>query len=109
MAKTIASLVDGRVVPWFLESDPIPEKYVVVPDALLAKYISGQIADGKSLARAALAADAEVGTAHQNVAAPPPKKAGGDADPGAVDPATVEPGAPSSPEVTHFSTKTRRA
>lgn len=105
--KTIASLVDGRVVPWFADGDPIPEKFVAVPDALYAKYKAGEITDGRALARASLAANAEVGTAHQNVATPPPKKAGGDADPGAVDPAAIERGEPTSPEVTHASTRRR--
>ena len=105
--KTIASLVDGRVVPWFADGDPIPEKFVAVPDALLAKYKAGEITDGRALARASLAANAEVGPAHQNVATPPPKKAGGDADPGAVDPAAIERGEPTSPEVTHASTRRR--
>lgn len=108
MAKTIASLVDGRVVPWYSDEDPVPEKFVVIPDALYAKYKSGEIADGKALARAAIAENAEVGTAHQNVATPPPKKAGGAVDPGAADPASVERGEPTSPEVTHLSTKGKR-
>lgn len=107
MAKTIASLVDGRVVPWFAEGDPLPEKFVMIPDALYAKYCAGEITDGKALARAAIAENAEVGTAYQNVATPPPKKAAGDSDPGAVDPASIERGEPTSPEVTHFSTKKR--
>lgn len=111
MAKTIASLIDGRVCPWYLEGDPIPEKFVLIPDDLLAKYASGEVADGKTLARMALMRDgSEVGTAHQNVATPPPPdkaKVGGDPDPGAVDPATVERGEPTSPEVTHFPTQGR--
>lgn len=108
MAKTIASLIDGRVVPWFSEEDPVPEKFVVIPDALLAKYKSGEIADGKALAKAALAANAEVGVAHQNVAVPPPKKARGNESPGDVDPASIEKGEPTSPEVTHATTRRNR-
>ena len=107
MAKTIASLVDGRICPWYSDEDPVPEKFVVIPDALFAKYKSGEIADGKALARAALTANAEVGTAHQNVVVPPPPKKIGDADPGAVDPATIERGEPTEPEVTHFPTQGR--
>ena len=104
MAKTIASLVDGRVTVWFCEEEPIPAKYVVIPDALLAKYKSGEITDGKALAKAALAADSELGVAPQNVATPPPesKTKVGDDDPGSVDPKTIEKGEPSQPEVTHF-------
>lgn len=112
MAKTIASLIDGRVGPWYSDEDSIPEGFVVVPEALLEKYRTGEIADGKVLARTALAQDAEVGTAHQNVAMPlPPDKAkGGDADPGAVDPATIPQGEPTQHDVTHFSTgRTRKA
>lgn len=57
MAKMIASLTDGRVVPWFSE-DPVPAGYVVVPPALLVKFTDGKIADGVALAKAALAGDA---------------------------------------------------
>ena len=56
MAKIIANLDDGRVVPWFSE-DPVPASFVVVPDRLLAKYAAGKIADGVALAKAALAGD----------------------------------------------------
>ena len=108
MAKTIAGIADGRVVPWFMDDEPIPAGFVSVPETLLAKYESGEIADGKALAKAALSANAEIGTARQNVATPPPKKAVGDVDPGAVDPATIERGAPSSPDVTHLSTRAKR-
>lgn len=107
MAKHIASIADGRVVTWYLDEDPIPVGFVVVPEALFAKHANGEIPDGKALARAALAANAEVGTAHQNVATPPPKKVAGDADPGAVDPTAIERGEPTSPEVTHASTRRR--
>ena len=97
MAKTLASLTDGRVVPWFSEEDPAPAGFVFVPDALLAKYRSGEIADGVTLARLSLADNAEVGTAPANTVPPPPppppKKA-------AKEP---EEGEPSFPSVTHFS------
>lgn len=106
--RRIASLVDGRICPWYSSEDPIPEKFVVIPDDLWAKHESGEIADGKTLAKMALMKDnSEVGTASQNVAKPPPPKKGGDADPGAVDPATIERGEPTSPEVTHFPTQGR--
>lgn len=107
MVKHIASITDGRVVPWFSDEDPVPTGFVVVPDELFAKYQSGKIADGKALARAAIAANAEVGTAKLNVATPPPPKKTGDADPSAVNPATIGRGEPSSPEVTHFPTQGR--
>lgn len=76
MAKMIASLTDGRVVPWFPKEDPVPQGFVVVPPSLLAKFSAGEIADGVTLAKAALAADAEVGTAPANtwVEAPPAPK-----------------------------------
>ena len=105
MAKIIASLVDGRVIPWFAEADPVPQQFVVVPDALLAKYESGEITDGRALAKLALAGDgAEVGTARPNVHVAPPraKAKGGDPDPGAVDPAEIPQGEPGSASVTHF-------
>ena len=60
MAKTIASLTDGRVVPWFSE-DPVPAGFVVVPPELLAKFTDGKIADGIALAKAALAGDTGAG------------------------------------------------
>ena len=102
MAKMIASIADGRVVPWFSEEDPVPQGYVVVPTNLHAKFAAGEIADGKALAKAALAADAEVGTAPANAMPPePPKKAS---------PKPVEKGEPSFPSVTNFpSSGTMRA
>ena len=72
MAKMIASLTDGRVVPWFSEEDPIPQGFVEVSPSLLAKFLAGEIADGVALAKAALAADAEVGTAPANTSVEPP-------------------------------------
>ena len=103
-AKHIASLVDGRICPWYSAEDPIPEKFVVIPDKLWEKYLSGKIADGKTLAKTALMQDgSEVGTAHQNVAPKPPAKArAGDVDPGAVVPESIPQGEPTSPDVTHF-------
>lgn len=95
MAKTLASLTDGRVVPWFSEEGPAPAGFVFVPDALLAKYKSGEITDGMTLARLSLADGSEVGVAPANTATPPPpppKKA-------AKEP---EKGEPSFPSVTHF-------
>lgn len=74
---TIASIDDGRVVPWYLTAAEIPIKYVEIPDALLEKYRSGEIADGRELARQALALNAPVGTAPSNTFVPPkaaPKK-----------------------------------
>lgn len=103
--KTIASLVDGRVVPWFSEGDPLPARFVVVPEKLLAKFRSGEIKDGIALAKAALADNGELGTAPQNVAPPPPPPKIADADPGAVDPETIDKGEPTSPEVTHLNTR----
>jgi hypothetical protein len=110
MARHIASIADGRVVTWYSDDDPIPAGFVFVPDALYDKHASGEIADGKSLARAALAANAEVGMAHQNVAVPPPPKKAKE-DPANVDPEKIEHGEPTSPEVTQFPTqgKTMRA
>ena len=52
--KRIASLVDGRICPWYCVEDPIPEKFVVIPDALWARHQSGEITDGKVLAKMAL-------------------------------------------------------
>ena len=99
MANMIASLTDGRVVPWFPKEDPVPQGYVVVPPSFLAKFAAGEIADGVALAKAALAADAEVGIAPLNAAPipppPPPKK--GDTEP--------QKGEPSFPSVTHFPTQ----
>ena len=71
MAKFIASIADGREVPWFSE-DPVPQGYVVVPPELHAKFVTGEIADGIALAKAALVADAEVGTAPANASVEPP-------------------------------------
>ena len=77
MAKTIASIADGRVVPWFSE-DPVPAGFVVVPPALLEKFTAGQIADGIALAKAALSGEAGVGKAADAAApAPAPAKANG--------------------------------
>lgn len=114
MAKLIASLVDGRVCPWYSEEDPIPAKFVVIPDKLREKYIKGEITDGKALAKMALAEDGSVvGTAVQNVATPPPEKPlpeGVGEDPSTVDPEKVKEGEPTSKEVTHFpNPKTMRA
>ena len=53
MAKFIASIADGREVPWFSE-DPVPQGYVVVPPELHAKFVTGEIADGIALAKDAL-------------------------------------------------------
>lgn len=103
--KIIVSITDGRVVPWFSSEDPVPAKFVVVPPALLVKFKSGEIADGKALAKECLAADAEVGVVPQNIAVLPPPEKGGDANPGAVDPADIEKGEPSSSEVNHFPAK----
>ena len=57
MAKVIASIADGRVVPWFSEEDPVPDGFVVVPPDLHVKFTAGEIADGVSLAKAALAGE----------------------------------------------------
>ena len=64
MAKTIASISDGRVVPWYSE-EPVPTGFVEVPDALLAKF-----ADGVALAKLSLAGEAKAPAAPK--AAPPP-------------------------------------
>ena len=89
-ALTIASLVDGRVVPWFLERNAIPAKYVVVPESLLKKWRSGKIADGKELARVALAQDSTVGIAPNNAATLPPEPAVVVAEPEPESPAPVD-------------------
>jgi hypothetical protein len=111
MTMLIASLVDGRVCPWYSEEDPIPAKFVVIPTKLREKYIKGEITDGKALAKMALAEDGSiVGTAVQNVAPPPPETplpAGVGEDPSTVDPKKVEKGVPTSKEVTHFPKTTR--
>lgn len=102
--KHIASLVDGRICPWYSAEDPIPEKFVVIPDALWEKYLSGKITDGKVLAKTALMQDgSEVGTAHQNVATPP-KKPANEPAPDEVDPGSIPQGEPTQPNVTHFPT-----
>lgn len=75
MARMIASAADGRVVPWFSEEDPVPPGFVVVPPALHAKYAAGEIADGKSLAKAALAAGSELGVPAANTSVEPPPPA----------------------------------
>lgn len=68
MAKTIASISDGRVVPWYSE-EPVPTGFVEVPDALLAKFADGKIADGVALAKLSLAGEAKAPAAPK--AAPP--------------------------------------
>ena len=95
MAKVLASIADGRVVPWFSEEDPPPAGFVVVPPELHGKFAAGEIADGMALARAALAANAEVGVAKPNtsVEPPPPKPSSR---------AKAEKGEPSFPSVTHL-------
>lgn len=99
--KRIASLIDGRICPWYSAEDPIPEKFVVIPPDLFEKYVAGEITDGKKLAKAALACDgSEVGTAHQNVAALQPAKP--TVPPDEVDPESIPQGEPTSPEVTYF-------
>lgn len=55
MAKTIARLSDGFVTEWYLRDEPVPHGCVEIPDDLLAKFRSGEIADGVSLAKSALA------------------------------------------------------
>ena len=50
----IASMKDGRVVPWFLEGNP-PEGFVEAPNDLFEKYRSGEIKDGFELAQKSLA------------------------------------------------------
>ena len=57
MAKTIASISDGRVVPWYSD-DPVPAGFVEVPDSLLSKFAAGKIADGVALAKLSLAGEA---------------------------------------------------
>lgn len=109
MTKMIASLVDGRICPWYSAEDPIPAKFVVIPPDLLEKYKKGEISDGKTLAKMALAEDGSIlGTAAQNVATPPPKAKGKvtAVDPATVDLAALPKGEPASQEVTHFP-KTR--
>lgn len=102
--KRIASLVDGRICPWYCVEDPVPEKFVVIPDALWARYQSGEITDGKALAKTALMQDgSEVGTTPQNIA-PPPKKRADEPAPGDVDPESIPQGEPTQPNVTHFPT-----
>ncbi len=71
----IASVEDGRVVPWFLSAGEIPVKFVQIPEELLARYSAGEFQDGKELARAALALNAAVGTAPNNTFVPPPATA----------------------------------
>ena len=71
MAKTIASISDGRVVPWFSE-DPVPTGFVEVPPELHAKFLAGKIADGVALAKAALAGEVKAGAAPKAAAAPEP-------------------------------------
>ena len=102
--RRIASLVDGRICPWYSSEDPIPEKFVVIPDDLWAKHQSGEIADGKTLAKMALMKDnSEVGTASQNVAKPPPpKEPANEPAPDEVDPKSIPQGEPTQPNVTHF-------
>lgn len=100
--KRIASLVDGRICPWYCVEDPIPEKFVVIPDALWARHLSGKITDGKVLAKMALMQDgSEVGTVPQNVA-PPPKEPANEPAPDEVDPESIPQGEPTQPNVTHF-------
>lgn len=70
MAKTIASLSDGRVCPWYSD-DPVPAGWVEVPDPLLAKFANGNIADGVALAKTALAGEAKAPAASK-AATPPP-------------------------------------
>lgn len=108
-AKILASLIDGRVVPWFSEEDPIPAKFVVIPDGLYERFKAGEITDGKELARQALADDAEIGTAKMNVAVPKKVAPAGDADPGGVDVESVPQGEPTSSEVIHFPKKGKSA
>ena len=55
--KIIASQKDGRVVPWFLDSNP-PNNYVEVPDELYEQYKNGKIKDGFELAQKSLAVKA---------------------------------------------------
>lgn len=55
MAKTIARLSDGFVTEWYLADEPVPHGCVEIPAELMAKYRTGEIADGVSLAKAALA------------------------------------------------------
>ena len=43
MVKTIASISDGRVVPWYSD-EPVPAGFVEVPAALLSKFAAGKIA-----------------------------------------------------------------
>lgn len=110
MTKMIASLVDGRICPWYSAEDPIPAKFVVIPPDLLEKYKKGEISDGKTLAKMALAEDGSVvGTAAQNVATPPPEAVAKATavNPATVDPASLPKGEPTSKEVTHFPTTTR--
>lgn len=72
MAKIIASLSDGRVVPWYSKEDPIPNGFVEVPPELHAKFLAGKIADGVSLAKAALAGEVKADTKAKAAAIPPP-------------------------------------
>lgn len=85
MAKTIASISDGRVVPWYSD-EPVPAGYVEVPDKLLAKFASGKIADGVALAKLSLAGEANAPAAPEAAPAPTP------AEP--AEPTPAEPTAP---------------
>lgn len=59
--RYIASLVDGRVVPYFPDG-AIPGNFVQISDALLKKWNNGEFANGIDLAKAALLGNAAVGT-----------------------------------------------